>query len=68
MATPKNRIRRRIIGIGAILLILLVSIFYSLFSAGTLQKRQDLNRLSSEDYQGVFFSMYDIGAYSEEDL
>ena len=68
MATPKNRIRRRIIGIGAILLILLVSIFYSLFSAGTLQKRQDLNRLSSEDYQGVFFSMYDIGAYSEEDF
>lgn len=68
MATKKNRIGKKAVCIGAILFVLLAGILFYCFKTGLFQKRQDFNRISSESYQGVFFSMYDIDDYSEEDF
>lgn len=68
MVTQKHGKGRKAVGIGVFLLILIVCMIGFLFNTDILRKWQDLNRLSSESYQGVFFSMYDIDAYSEEDF
>lgn len=68
MVTQKHGKGRMAVGIGALLLIVLVGLICVFYNTAILQKWQDLNRLSSESYQGVFFSMYDISNYSEEDF
>ena len=68
MISRKTRIGRRAVCVGAVLLLLLAGMLYFFFFKNLLVKWRDLNRLSTESYQGVFFSMYDIDTYSEEDF
>lgn len=68
MTIPKDGKAKMVVGIGVIFFIVLVWIIYSCFNTDLLQKRQDLKRLSSESYQGAFFSMYNIDTYNEEDF
>lgn len=48
---------------------LLAAVFGTLFvMSGRPQVVRDIRRLSASDYEGVFLSMYDVSAYSEEDF
>lgn len=68
MKIRKNSISRKLIFLFSILvvvLILAIGIFLCLFPK---EKRSDYNRLSSEEYDAVFVSMYPIDNFHEEDF
>lgn len=64
----KERIPKKVVIIGVIVLFLAAVTLFILFGTGILGSFRDLHRFSEMNYNGAFFSMYDISCYNEEDF
>lgn len=64
----KSHMRNKAVFTGVIFLFLSAVIFFIILYSNLIGIWKDLRRFSKMDYEGAFFSMYDISCYREEDF
>ena len=64
----KRGVRKKAIFAGVILFLLAAVTLFLLFYSKWIGIWRDLERFSEMNYEGAFFSMYDISCYNEEDF
>ena len=64
----KSEIWKKAVLIGVTILLLTAAILIAILQLDLAGTRRDLDRFSKMEYNGAFFSMYDISCYSEEDF
>lgn len=64
----KSEMQKKVVLIGGIFLLLAAVILFAILQSDLVGIRRDLDRFSEMEYNGAFFSMFDISSYSEEDF
>lgn len=64
----RSHIRKKTVFTGVIFLFLAIVIVFIILYSNLIGIWKDLGRFSKMNYEGAFFSMYDISCYSEEDF